>query len=1181
MPFPLTNEQRAVVEDRGGALLVSAAAGSGKTRVLVERLLERVEQEKLDIDNFLVITFTNAAAAELRGRIAQELTQRLALNPHDRHLRKQTMLVYKARICTIDALCIDLLHQYGYLIGVDPDFRICDQAESEAIAQQVLNDLLDECYEHIHDDSEFTTLIDQILTGRDDSRLADIVLDIHARIQSDSDPEQWLMAHKDDFFAAGIDDAGRTPWGELILRQAKAQAAYWRDRIAEALVEIGEDEVLNINYAPSLSETLDALEKLCNAVGWEQAAACLPVPFPRVGVKRGADPVLKEQVAELRKLCKTRMETVASQLGADSAVVLQELRDLAPAIGRLFALVLEFERRFFQEKTTRGILEFSDAEHLSVQLLQMKSVRDLFRDQFVEIMVDEYQDTNEVQNVLFDALSRDGKNLFLVGDVKQSIYRFRLADPTIFLRKYEAWAPALQAKMGEERKLVLSRNFRSRPEVLHGANFVFETIMSRECGEMVYGEEETLVPGGSFAEDPSYAVEFNVIDLPETENGEDKVDKNLIEARFVARRMAQMLREGFPVQADEGGTRPVRSSDMVILMRSPGPVLRHYIRALGEAGIPVETESGDNFFETTEISIVLSLLKIIDNPRQDVPLLSVLRSPLFPEFTPDRLAQIRAGEKEGDFYSALETDTGEDSKAFIKELEQLRKNAGEKPAYRLIEDLYSKKHLMALFGSMPGGEERKANLAALREHARRLDQGGHIGLYGFLSQLERMRQRGDPMTAASAGVGGVKILSIHRSKGLEFPVVFLCGMGRQFNKMDATAPMLFHSKLGVGPKCLRRGEGWTTEWPTLARQAVALQMERELKAEEMRLLYVAMTRAKEKLIMTMGLAKAGNAISKLARDAQRPVAPAVVASAATPGTWMLLCALTRPESDALYAVGEVVPKFSEDCGPAWDIRVLHGEDFEIPLHAAGHVGGEICHMDEAQVDALSKVFEWTYPNANVAELPSKLTATQLKGRDLDAEAAEGTFASVRVKSTSFRKPNLSRGTEEKEAELTATERGTALHKVMQYLDFDKTGSLHEINEEIKRLVERQFITKEEGMCADASKILRFFDSDLGRELRNAPIREREYKFSMLVPVSEYFAGVGGEEKVLFQGVIDCWFGNEKEITILDFKTDRIPNAEQYRPQVEGYAKALKEQLGKEVKRTALYFFATENIFYFN
>ncbi|MGN0968882.1 MAG: UvrD-helicase domain-containing protein, partial [Oscillospiraceae bacterium] len=682
MPFPLTEEQRAVVENRGGALLVSAAAGSGKTRVLVERLLERVEQEGHDIDEFLVITFTNAAAAELRGRIAQELSQRLARDPGNARLRRQTVLVYKARICTIDALCIDLLRQHGHLLDVDPDFRICDQAEGEAIALRVLSELLDERYEGIEDDPGFAALVEAVLTGRDDTRLVNIVLDIHARIQSHPDPDRWLAERREDFRAEGVADAGETPWGALILEYAKAQADYWRGEMTGALNLAAQDEIVDLNYGPTLSATLEGLGDLSRADSWDRAAGCFPIPFPRAGVKRGADPAIKEAIADLRTRCKTRMEAVEALFGADSAGVLSELRAMAPAMEALFDLVREFGRRFYEEKTRRGLLEFSDAEHLTVRLLEQDEVCDLLREQFTEIMVDEYQDTNEVQNVLFDALSRDGENLFLVGDVKQSIYRFRLADPTIFLGKYESWPPADRAEEGQPRKLLLSRNFRSRPQVLHAANFVFENIMSRACGEMEYGPAEALVPGGSFEDDPAYAAELDVLSLPEGEGGEDEVDKNLIEARFVARRMAQMLREGFLVDDGAGGQRPVRADDMVILLRSPGPVLRHYTRALAEAGIPVETESGGDFFETTEISVALSLLEIIDNPHQDVPLLSALRSPVF-GFTPDRLSQIRAGCKDGDFYAALEADGGEDCAAFLQQLKLLRFRAGELSAQQL------------------------------------------------------------------------------------------------------------------------------------------------------------------------------------------------------------------------------------------------------------------------------------------------------------------------------------------------------------------------------------------------------------------------------------------------------------------------------------------------------------------
>lgn len=1173
MPFPLTAEQRLVVNDRGGALLVSAAAGSGKTRVLVERLLERVEREKHDIDEFLVITFTNAAAAELRGRIAQELTQRLAQDPGNSVLRRQITRVYKAQICTIDALCIDLLRQHGHLLNVDPDFRICDQAESDAIALRVLDELLNERYESMDADPGFSALADAVLTGRDDLRLMNIVLDIHARIQSHPDPERWLNGRRNDFRAEGALDAGETPWGALILKHVRDQAMYWQGEIARALELAAEDPVLDMNYSGSLLETQEALEELANAAGWDGALSCFPIPFPRAGVKRGADPELKERIADLRKRCKSRMETLQALFGADSATVLGELRGLSPAVESLFDLVREFGQRFYREKSHRGLLEFSDAEHLTVRLLERDEVRDLLRGQFTEIMVDEYQDTNEVQNVLFDALSRDGENLFLVGDVKQSIYRFRLADPAIFLHKYESWSPAACAA-GEPHKLFLSCNFRSRPQVLHAVNYVFETIMSRECGEMEYGVDEQLIPAADFTDDPVYATEFDVIDLPESGGGEDGVDKNLIEARFVARRMAEMLREGFPVSDGAGGTRPIRPDDMVILLRSPGPVLRHYTRALTEAGIPVETESGGDFFETTEISVALSLLEVIDNPRQDVPLLSVLRSPLF-GFSPDRLSQIRAGKKDGDFYSAMEADGGADCTAFLKKLRLLRFRAGEMSARRLIERLYSETDMMAVFGAMPNGAERQANLAALREQAGSLERSGHKGLYAFLTQLGRMRQRGDSFAPAVSGAGGVRILSIHRSKGLEFPVVFLCGLGRQFNKMDAAAPVLFHQRLGVGPKYLERGDGWTVEWPTLARQAVALQMDREMKAEEMRLLYVAMTRAKEKLIMSMSMSGAGAAIEKLARDAARPAAPAVVAAASSAGRWILLSALTRPDADALYAAaGLSLVTVSRSSDPKWDVRVVSGGEYEIPLRARGEVGDESPAVPEERVDALAAALAWKYPHAQAVDLPSKLTATQLKGRSLDMEAAEDADAPRPVWSAPFQRPDFAA----QKLGLTAPQRGTALHKVLQYLDFDQTGSAEAIEREISRLIERQFITAEEGRSADALRLAEFFASPLGQELLNAPVREREYKFSLLAPGEEFFPGAEGEE-ILFQGVIDCWFENENGITILDFKTDRVPKPEQYRPQVEVYTRALEELLGKPVARKALYFFASGQTFF--
>ena len=1173
MPFPLTDEQRAVVKNRGGALLVSAAAGSGKTRVLVERLLDRVEHEGLDIDQFLVITFTNAAAAELRARIAQELSARLAQDPGSGHLRRQTTLVYKANICTIDALCIDLLRQHGHLLDVDPDFRICDQAEGEAIALRTLDALLDERYETVEDDPGFAALVEATVTGRDDTRLMNIVLDIHARIQSHPDPARWLAEHRDDFCAQGAADGADTPWGALILAHGRDQAAHWREQLAGLLELAAGDPLVYANYGPTLTATREALSALAKAKCWDEAAACLPIPFPRAGAKRGdTDPAVKAAVTEKRKRCKAAMDALEELLGGDSRTVLADLRAVAPAMQALFDLVQEFSRRFWAEKTRRGLLEFSDGEHLAVKLLEHQQVRALLQERYVEIMVDEYQDTNEVQNVLFEALSRDGKNLFLVGDVKQSIYRFRLADPTIFLDKYRRWPPAHEAGAGEGRKLLLSRNFRSRPQVLHAANDVFSAIMSTRCGELDYGPDEALCPGGNLTGGAEYAAELDVICLPEGGAGEEAVDKNLIEARFVARRMAQLLREGFPVDDGKGGTRPVCPEDMVILLRSPGPVMRHYARALAEAGIPLQSEGDGDFFEATEISVALSLLQVIDNPRQDVPLLSVLRSPVF-SFSPDRLASVRAAHPEGDFYAALEHDGGEDCTAFLTQLKLLRFRAGEMSAHRLIERLYDETHLMAIFGAMPGGEKRQANLAALREQARQFEQAGHRGLFGFLTHLGRLRQRGEQPPLPAAG-GGVKLLSIHRSKGLEFPVVFLCGLGRQFNKMDAAAPLLFHPRLGVGPKRLERGELWTLEYPTLARQAVALQLDRELKAEEMRLLYVAMTRAREKLIMTMGLTGGPAALARIAPDAAVPLPPETVAAAPSVGRWLLLHALTRPEGEALRAGLEYPPAVRETQSPPWEIRLLDGAEFEPPLQARGEVGRPVPPPPEEQADALAAVLAWRYPHALAADLPSKLTATQLKGRVLDAEAAEDTPTPPPRPRAPFARPDFAAA----ELGLTAPQRGTALHKVLQYLDFAKTGSAEEIAGEISRLAEQAFLTSQEARSADPRALADFFASDLGRQLLAAPVKEREYKFSLLLPGEEFFPGAQGEQ-VLFQGVVDCWFEDGDGITVVDFKTDRTPDPERYRPQVEAYARALALLLERPVARKALYFFSTGATFF--
>ena len=1168
MAFSLTEEQQAAVDNRGGGLLVSAAAGSGKTRVLVERLLARVE-EGADVDRFLVITYTKAAAAELRSRIVQELSDRLALRPTDGHLRRQATLVYKAGISTIHAFLLDL----------DPDFRLCDEGEAGILMLRALNDVLDRRYEAM--DSDFAQLVDTMSAGRDDARLIQIVLDIRGRVQAHPNPAAWLEEQERTFALEGISDPVQTPWGQLLLADAAGQAAYWRRRMEEARDLCERDANLLANYGDSVAQTAQALQQFVEAAsqGWDAARALLPIPFPTVGRKKMVDdPAAVERVKAIRTACKKRLEKLEDWFADSGDDLLADLRTVYPAMRGLFALVRDFEEVYAAEKARRGLVDFSDLEHMAVRLLvgedgQPTELARQWSTRYDEIMVDEYQDTNEVQNAIFSALSKDGTNLFMVGDVKQSIYRFRLADPTIFLGKYRSFKPYTEAGEGEERRVILSHNFRSRPEVLEGCNDLFRAVMSVPFGEMEYSDDQALYPGAPFQPDSTYCVELDALDGDiDGEEGAEKVSRDLLEARFAAHRIRDLLDQNFPVSDGEGGTRPVRPSDIVILLRSPNTVLRHYARALGERDILWEAEGGGDFFGSTEISVALSLLQIVDNPRQDVPLISVLRSPVY-GFSADRLAQIRAASPDTDFYAALAADDGEDSKAFLAELDDLRFGSGDMSSHQLLWHIYDRTNLLGIFGAMEEGETRQGNLLALAELARQFEGAGHKGLFRFLTYLTRLRENGNtlmPPTPGRTG-GGVRIMSIHKSKGLEFPVVLLCGLARRLNREDMSRPILFHPKLGVGPKGLDVERG--IEYPTLARMAVARQLEREMMAEELRLLYVAMTRAKEKLILSVALTGGGKDLEKLAGDAGDPVDPQVLLACQSVGQWVLLHALCRPEAGALRrAAGQDVAVLDTSFGPAWDIRFVDGTPLaQMPPHRWTAPQRE--QEEEEGGEDLANLLRWTYPHEAEVASPSKLTATQLKGRALDEEAAEEAPRPARP--LSFGRPRFAA----EEMGLTAAQQGTALHQVLQYIDFERSETVEGVRAEIARLVEQQYITPQQGEAVDPAPIAAFFRSDLGQQLLSSVSLRREFKFSILEPASRYYPQAGEGEQVLFQGVVDCYYETLEGITVVDFKTDRVTKrtvaerAEHYRPQLEAYSRALAEITGKQVIRRVLWFFA--------
>ncbi len=1174
----LTDQQQAVVDNRGGAVLVSAAAGSGKTRVLVERLLGRVEREGANLDDFLIITYTKAAAAELRGKIIDELNLRIARHPEDHHLRRQSVLVYRANISTIHAFCSAVLREFGHLLALDPDFRVAEENICAALKEKALDQLLEERYETLAPD--FAALVDTMSAGRDDSRLRRIVLDIHGRIQSHPAPRQWLEAQADAFEAEGITDAGQTVWGALLLEDTARQIRYWRGALVRGLELLRGDPALEAAYAASFDDLLDSLDDLLAALGqgWDAARRKSDITYTALkGSRKITDKAAQEQAKALWNRAKKQLSRLTARFVSESSALLDDLRAVAPAVRALMELTADFGDAYQQEKSRRHLLDFSDLEHLTLELLTtQETAAAQLQGRFWEILVDEYQDTNSVQNAIFDALSRNGRNLCFVGDVKQSIYRFRLADPSIFIEKYRSFPPFTRAAEGEGRTIVLSRNFRSRPSVLAGVNFVFEHLMTAELGEIDYTEDQRLNPGFPYPPHPNDRVELDIVEPPPApEDGSGAAPTVAqTEAAFLARRIRELLEEGFPV-TQGGQLRPARPEDICILSRSIRPILPSLTAALDRAGIPWQAQGEDSFWETMEVRTALAFLEIIDNPRQDIPLLAVLRSPVG-GFSNDRLALLRAACPCGDIYTVLtaggergEADCGE----FLSLLTQLRRLAADTPGHRLLQIIYRRTAMSAIFGAMPGGETRQANLQLLYDYVCRLEQSGHQGVFSLVNHFRRLRDSGERLAGRESGGSGVKIMSIHRSKGLEFPIVLLAGLTRKFNQSDQTAPVLFHSKLGVGPKGIDRERG--VVYTTLARSAVAVQLDREMRSEELRLLYVAMTRAREKLILICTFKDWEKAREGLLADSGPHPSPQALAALPTVGHWLLLPVLARTDAAPLRQGASPQGDWLTDDFP-WDIRRVHLDSLETverdaPAEAPASARPGLKPEERREVlDFLA----WEYPYRAAENLPSKLTATQLKGRRLDAETAED--APPPALPLEFRLPDFMAG----EQPLTAAQRGTAVHAVIERIDLRKADTVTGVSEEIARLVSRGWLTEQQGRAVDPGSIAAFFGSPLGRAAAAAGDLQREFKFSLLVSARSFSPQAPEGDEVLLQGVIDCCFSTAEGLTVVDFKTDRVScggeadRAEEYRAQLDVYTRALEEITGKTVVRRVIWFLRT-------
>ena len=1174
----LTEQQHAAVFDRGGSLLVSAAAGSGKTKVLVERVFSYLTQERANVDDFLIITYTRAAAAELRARLASELAARVAETPEDRHLRRQMFRVYQADIKTVDGFCASLLREHIHLLEpvdgrcLTPDFRVLDEAEAQLLRERALERTMETFYQDIENgDEEAAQLAGTLGAGRDDRALTALVLELHSKIQSHPYPEKWLRAAAESWrqLPSSLADSD---YGRTVMEDTVRRALFWAGQLERAVAAMEDCEPV---YKANAAQFLAAAAELrryeqASQEGWDAMGRVQPV-LQRAGtVKNGENDEAKAAAKAVREKYKKAKEEMTAPYLVTEREHLEDLQAAAPSMLALLRLTERFSQRYQAEKVRRNAMDFSDQEHYAVTLLcgQDDEPTDLARQvsqRYQEIMVDEYQDTNEVQDCIFRAISRAGRNLFTVGDVKQSIYRFRLADPTIFMGKYRQFADAADAEEGQPRRMVLSRNFRSRGEVLEATNFVFSDIMSQEMGEMDYTDQEKLYFGAAYYTPAAgRETELHVVSVEDTPD--QALDRTEAEARFTARRIRQLLDEKFPVQAGEGAMRPVRPEDIVILMRSPRSRMQTFTRALAREGIPCGSGESEDFFSAMEIAVTVSLLEIVDNPRQDVPLIGVLRSPLV-GLSPNQLAAIRAVLPEGDYYDALCQDESNAAREFLTLLNELRQAAREMPADDLLWYIYDRCHVMAIFGAMEDGAMRQARLTALYDYARQLVQSGKAGLFDFISHLRQLLENGDAPTLGTAQAAeGVQIMSIHRSKGLEFPVVILADLQRSFNRQDLNRPVLVHPELGLGTDRVDRERH--IRYATISKEALALRLEREAKAEEMRILYVAMTRAREKLI----LIDCRKGMEKKLRDLTAmtgiPVPPEAVADADSPGEWVLLSLLHTTQAAALHGMAGVRPEALTQAPDSWSIRLWHenGEASGTAVEDAEEAGvpQDFTEPDRAALD-------FVYPHAAVTTVPTKITATQLKGRELDQEVAEGA-GTVRRPS----EPEKPRFLQEIHG-LSAAERGTAIHLVMQYLPMDTAAEEQSVAAQVQALEQRRLLTPAQAEAVDKRAIAAFLRSPLADRIRGAEQVWREYRFALLMPAERYAGGAEGEE-MLLQGVADGVFRKDGALTVVDFKTDRVTaeeapaRAEIYRGQLQAYSDALSRIMEMPVERRVLYFF---------
>lgn len=1386
MPIPAkptgttwTDEQWQAIACRGCDTLVAAAAGSGKTAVLVERIIRRISDEEhpLDVDRLLVATFTNAAASEMRERIRAALEVELTRNPSSRHLRSQLALLPRAAITTLHSFCLEVIRRHTRSIGLDPGFRIANETEAELIKQELMEELVDSRFAAAAANDGFWLLADGFGGEKGDGQLFRLIGTLYEASRSHPAPAAWLngMAAR---FRGG---EGADAWFASLAGDVRLELSAIAGLLEQA-DRIAAQPAGPAPYRSGLAEEAAVIRELIGLADreWDrlQQAAQQPV-FGRLKPCRGDayDKGLVKAAQELRDAAKKRWSQMKAELFDRSrADYEEELVAMAPAMEALAGLVLDFADRFGEAKRDRGLVDFSDLEHYALQILSAGTAEDGtplpseaaldYRRQFEEVLLDEYQDTNRVQETIVALVAQPGSgNRFLVGDVKQSIYRFRLAEPGLFLAKYKAYrtSPGKSGNSGSARenlredgreaaqaaeradrreaaglRIDLARNFRSRTPVVDGVNYLFRQIMEERVGEIRYDRSAELVAGAAYPEtDADLAVEALLLDKsgqaakldsPDGARGEEnggqgsgdaaaadsgtdtdggrpdlesatagdpdpdspsdstfaeemgaltrqEQETARLEARLIAERIHRLMGRGgpaFPVSAKgTGQTRPPAYRDIVILLRSTAGWAPIFAEELAKADIPVYAELGTGFFSAMEVEVMLSLLKIIDNPYQDIPLAGVLHSPLF-GLTSDELAQLRVRQRKGAFFDAvlayagkgslsgqggrnaadgrkegglgakqgkslagepeagtIDPELAEKVAGFLQRLESWRRAARQTPVAELIWRLYRETRFYDFVGGLPGGVQRQANLRALHDRAKQYEETSYRGLFRFLRFIGRMRESGGDLGAArSLGEQEdvVKIMTIHKSKGLEFPVVFVAGLSKAFNRQDLNGAFLLHKDLGFGPKFIDLD--LRVSYPSLASLAIRRRLRLEALAEEMRVLYVALTRAREKLILVgtvKDATKAAGGWLRAASGGGETLPDYELAAASCYLDWIGPALIRHPDAEALLEAAGAALALPAAADPSrWRIAVLpadlYAEDGSAaePAAESGTAWLERLGLDSDRLSAdprlaaeVNRRLSWTYPHAAVTRLVSKTTVSELKrlserlpaadetgetdtdGRrsipgtpgfpaspDGDARSerpdSRGETGPNAIGSAAFRRPRFV-----EQRALNAAERGTVYHAVMQRLTLHPGLAEEDIVRTVQEMAARRLLTQEQAASVVPAELFRFFSTDVGRRLLFADRVRRELPFSLKLRAEELAPGAAGEdagEPVLMQGILDCLFEDARGLVLLDYKTDALwregasERAERYRLQLSLYARAVRDILGRDPDEIVVYFF---------